>query len=406
MKVDGQETDAANFYRFTTTGEHTVKFAFPDKTSIPASTFYAIDNLISLTIPEGVTKINPYSIYNCKNLSSVSLPQSLTSGGYDGLSRNPSLKSVVLPDNLAMGDNFMRNCSGLESITLPKNLKTIPTYMLSQCYSLKQITIPESVTKIGSHAFEDCGLTSLIIPGNISDIPGYMCTSCDNLESISLPSGLKSIGNGAFSLCKSLKHLKIDGLGNEYILSFPEGITSIGERAFYSCNLMTSIQIPSTLADIKPAAFSASGISSVTVSQNNPKYETREEFQGIVEKATDKLIFGCRNAVIVPESITEIGEYAYYKIPIENIDLHKDISYIGNYAFSETNTLSTVISRAPVPPALGTSNVFTHLITRGQLKVPSGSVEAYRASAWMSNSYGFLGYSGYKWSITELAAGE
>ena len=406
MKVDGHETDAANFYRFTTTGEHTVKFAFPDKTLIPTYAFYQLENILSLTIPEGVTTINPYSICNCQNLSSVSLPQSLRSGGYDGLSRNPSLKSIILPDNLVMGDNFMRNCTGLESITLPKNLKAIPSNMLYQCSSLKQITIPESVIEIGSNAFRECDLISLTIPNKVSVIPDYMCSSCDNLESISLPSGIRSIGKRAFFLCSSLKHVKIGGVGNEYMLNFPEGITYIGERAFYSCNLMTSIHIPSTLTDIQSAAFNATGMSSVTVSQNNPKYETRDNFQGIVEKGEDKLILGCRNAVIVPESITQIGDYAYYCIPITSIDLHEDISYIGNYAFSETNTLKTIISRAPVPPALGTTEVFTALAKGGQFKVPIGSVDAYRSSAWMKNSFGFLGYSYYNWSITELAAGE
>ena len=406
MKVDGLETEAANFYRFSSTGEHTVKFVFPDKTSIPESAFYLNENLISLNIPEGVMTLNPYSIYNCKALSSVSLPQSLTYGNYDGLSRNTSLRSIILPDNLVVANNFMRGCSSLESVQLPKNLKTIPSNMFSGCSSLKQLTIPESVTEIGSHAFEYCGLVSLTIPKNVTAIPSYMCSSCSSLESISLPSGIRSIGDRAFTLCTSLKSLKVDGSGNEYSLNFPEGITSIGTSAFYSCNLMTSIHVPSTLTDIKPSAFSASGISSVTVSQNNAKYETRDGFQGIVEKAEDRLIFGCRTAVIVPESITQIGEYAYYNIPIDSIDLHEDISYIGNYAFSETRTLKTIISRAPAPPALGTYNVFTVLASRGQLKVPAGSVEAYRSSSWMSNSYGFLGYSEYRWSITELAAGE
>lgn len=406
MKVDGQETEASNSYRFTSTGEHTVKFSFLDKTSIPESAFYENENLVSLKIPEGVKTLNPYSICNCKALSSVSLPQSLTYGGYDGLSRNPSLKSVVLPDDLVIADNFMRKCSGLEYIQLPGNLRSIPSNMLSSCSSLKNLTIPESVTEIGSNAFESCGLISLTIPENVKSIPSYMCFACPSLESISLPSGIISIGNGAFNLCKSLKNFDAGGSGKEYSLHFPEGVTSIGTRAFYSCNLMTSIHIPSTLTDIKPAAFSASGMSSVTVSQNNPKYETRDGFQGIVEKATDKLIFGCRTAVIVPESITQIGEYAYCKIPIESIDLHEGISYIGNYAFSETNTLKTIISRSAVPPALGTSSVFTVLATRGKLKVPAGSVDAYKSSDWMSTSYGFLGYSEYKWSITELAAGE
>ena len=404
MKVDGTETSASNFYRFTTTGTHTVRFTFPDKTLIPESAFYNNANLISIRIPEGVTKLSTYAFYNCIRLSDVRLPQTLTSSGYDVFSYNSSLKSIILPDNLVPGYSFLKNCTALENVTLPKNLKYIPSLFLARCSSLKQVIIPDSVTSIDEYAFESSGLTSLTIPEKTTSLPKRLCSGCSSLETVTLHSGIKTIGEGAFLYCSSLRTVRFGSNTEEYNICFPEGMTSIGENAFSFCDLLNSVSIPSTLNDIGNAALASKSMTYVTVSGSNTKYEKRGDFNGIVEKATDKLIFGCSNATVIPESITKIGDYAYYNIPITDIDLHEGISYIGDCAFSETYTLKTIISRSSTPPATGTKEVFSNPARWGKLKVPSGSVDAYKASSWMGTSKSFLGF--YKWSVIALENGE
>lgn len=403
MKVDGTEVTAANYHTFASIGEHTVKFSFPDKAAIPESAFSTNDNLISLTIPEGVTKINSYSISGCKNLVSVSLPQTLTSSGYDAISGNKSLKSIELPDNLVIGSRFLYGCTALESIVLPKNLKSIPESMLAECSSLKQIAIPESVTAVGEKAFDNTGLTSLILPDRITEVPKRLCHSCDYLESISLPSGIRSIGESAFMYCSSLRLIKTGNNGNESSIDMPEGITSVGKQAFHGCDLMTSVRIPSSLTAIGHAAFCTDGISSVIVDKSNPEYEAPDGFNGIIEKDTGVLIFGCRTAEKVPETVTQIGAYAYYTIPIKSIDLHEDITYVGDYAFNNTSTLKSIISRSVIPPQTGTRNIFNNPASQGRLKVLSEAVEAYKTSSWMGTSSGFLGFPNYKWSVEAIA---
>ena len=402
MKVDGEEITAANFYRFNSTGEHTVKLCFKDKTSIPSYAFYNNSNVKKVSIPEGVNQMESYSISGCSSLESVILPQSMIYGAYESMTGNSKLRTIVLPDNLEMGYSFLKDCTALENITLPENLRAIPASLLNGCSSLKQIDIPESVSSIGENAFKQSGLTSLVLPQKVSSAPTGMCLNCKSLESVVFKSGLSSVGEGCFQGCQKLKQINNAA---EYSLTIPDWVTSVGKQAFEGCDLFTSLYIPTSLTSIGPGAFAADGITSVNVDSGNPIYEKRAQFNGIVEKATDTLIHGCKNATIVPASVMEIGAYAYYSNPIASIELHEGIRAIGDYAFYRTRTLASVISRAMTPPVLGNS-VFNNPANGGILKVPSEALDAYKTEWMKSNDISRLGYSGYRWSIMALAEGE
>lgn len=406
MKVDGNEVITSNSYLFDSIGEHTLKFTFSDREVIPSYAFIDNPNLKQLIIPEGVKKVCTYSIHRCSKLENISLPQTLIYSEYDAMSYNTSLKSIRLPDNLVMASMLLRGCRNLEEVTLPANLKAIPSSCFSTCINLKEITIPDSVTSIAYGAFESTGLTSLSIPESITSIPDKMCYSCSDLVSIELPSGIASIGNESFRFCFSLKEISYRGIeARSNIIFFPEGFKSIGNLSFNHCDLMTGADIPASLTSIGMGSFSSSYLNSVSVDEGNPDYETIPGFKGIIEKSANRLIQGTTEATVIPESVTEIGDYAYCNIALPSVDIHSGVTYIGNYAFETTKTLKCIISRSPVPPATGTSNVFTGPFFGGVLKVPQGSIEAYTAT-WMKNSVDFLGFPTYRWSITELKEGE
>ena len=65
--------------------------------------------------------------------------------------------SVSLPEGLtSMGDCAFRDCSSLTSITLPNAVTSIGQSAFDGCSSLTSITIPNSVTSIREYAFCDC----------------------------------------------------------------------------------------------------------------------------------------------------------------------------------------------------------------------------------------------------------
>lgn len=406
MKVDGIEAEASNSYQFLSTGIHSVRFTFRNKSKIHSYSFVNNDNLKSLMIPEGVESLETYSIYNCSKLESVTLPQSLRMGETDSMSRNKSLKSLVLPDNMSMEPNFLRYCSNLETVILPRNLKKIPQNCFYACSNLKTLEIPESVTEIEKGAFNSMGLISISIPDGITRIPDEMCTSCSDIIDVELPANTSHIGSSAFQFCSKLSCVRFRGEENTSgTLSLPEGLESLGEMAFNNCDAITAVELPSSLTSIGTGALSCKKVASLTISPDNIIYEVKDGFNGIITKSTGILVQGYSNATVIPENVTQIGDYAYYQIPIQSIDIHDKVTYLGNNALARTGTLKSIISRSAIPPATGTSNVFTAPAYNGVLKVPSGAIEAY-TTAWYKNAAGFLGLSSLKWSIEEIKEGE
>ena len=75
---------------------------------------------------------------------------------------NGMLLSVVLPEGItringSYEDGAFRACSSLTSITIPEGVTHIGDGTFCDCGNLTSITIPEGVTHIGDEAFSDCG---------------------------------------------------------------------------------------------------------------------------------------------------------------------------------------------------------------------------------------------------------
>ena len=53
------------------------------------------------------------------------------------------------------------------------------------------------------------------------------------------------------------------------------------------------------------------GLTSIVVAQDNPKYDSRNNSNAIIETASNTLLYGCKNTII-PNGVTSIGEDAFY----------------------------------------------------------------------------------------------
>ena len=141
-----------------------------------------------------------------------------------------------------------------------------------------------------------------------------------------------SIGESAFSFCSGLKSITI-----------PNGVKSIGEGTFYKCTGLTSITIPNGVTSIGEGAFSyCSGLTGITVHRDNPKYDSRDNCNAIIEKGTNTLIAGCKNTKI-PNSVTCIGESAFSGCSsLTGITIPDGVTSIGDRAFSYCPRLTSV----------------------------------------------------------------
>jgi hypothetical protein len=206
------------------------------------------------------------------------------------------------------------------------------------------------------------------IPNSVTSIGG--CASF--YDSTGLPKSVTSIIGGAFAGCSNLTNINI-----------PNSVTTIGYKAFNNCSGLTTINIPNSVTTIKPFAFSGcSSLATISVASDNPKYDSRNNCNAIIETATNTLIAGCMNTTI-PNSVTSIGEGAFSGCSnLTTINIPNSVTYIGEGAFSYCIYLNDVYCYATTPPKCYQST-FTNFISEtnsATLHVPAASLAAYLAA--------------------------
>ena len=298
--------------------------------------------LKDLTIPASVNKIGDKAFYNCTNLLSVAIPNSVTSIGWDAFS----------------------GCSGLSSIAIPNSVTNIGSSAFYGCSGLTSIEMPDSVTSIGSSAFYGCsGLTSIEIPDSVTSIGWDAFRGCTGLENIAIPNSVTSIGRDAFGGCRKLRSVTIPQyvctnqlssiLSSSYQnltnVVVSDGVTCIGAKLFYDCYNLKSITIPSSVTRIGNNAFSGCDeLTSVYIDDISALCQMQISLGGYPFAnlyATNNLYVNgiLQKNVTIPNSVTNIGEYAFYGCSgLTSVTIPDSVTRIGSSAFSGCSGLRSV----------------------------------------------------------------
>ena len=251
-------------------------------TSIGWRAFWYCSSLTSITIPNSVTSIDDWAFNGCEKLTQINVDTANT---------------VYSSEN-----GVLFNKEKTELIRYPEG-KADTSY-----------SIPSSVTNIGDRAFEDCSsLTSVTIPNSVTSI-GYMAVSgCNGLTSITIPDSVTSIDSRAFDGCCSLTSVTI-----------PDSVTSIRDSAFNNCSSLTSVYI-SDIASWCDISFVSS--------DSNPLS------QGADLYLNGKLV----TALVIPDSVTSIGKYAFCGCSsLASITIPDSVTSIGISAFWGCSSLTSV----------------------------------------------------------------
>ena len=172
-------------------------------------------------------------------------------------------------------------------------------------------------------------------------------TDCGKLTSVTIPEGVASICNSAFLDCKALKSVTIS-----------KSVTDIGYDPFLNCINLTTIK----------------------VANGNPKYDSRNNCNAIIETATNTLAFGCKNTTI-PKSVTSIEEGAFESCSgLTTITIPESVTSIGECAFADCENLRDVLCLAEQVPTTPVNAFEDTPISEATLHVPAASIEAYRAA--------------------------
>jgi len=233
-----------------TTGAISIPSKLNDYTVVAIAEGAFIDcQILSVTIPEGISMDEGRAFVSCDNLTSVQLPEGLTTTGLATFHSCRKLQTINLPSTIVrIEDETFENCNSLKNIVLPNNLISIGKEAFKNS-AITEITIPAKVESIHSSAFLVCkSLTSLsVVEGNTKYDSRDNCNAIIETSTSKLVANLPS-ATTIPSFVKIIGAYLFEG-SNITSIDIPEGVTAIEKRAFASSNLNT-ISFPNTLTSI------------------------------------------------------------------------------------------------------------------------------------------------------------
>ncbi|MDR0312912.1 MAG: leucine-rich repeat protein [Treponema sp.] len=237
----------------------------------------------------------------------------------------------------------------------------------------------------------------------VTTLDGNKTASCTVtiVAAVAEENGLK------FTLINNSAYRVEKGTGAGATISIPATfnglpVTTIAANGFQNLTVMTSLTIPASVTSINNTAFNGcTGLTTITVADGNAVYRSLNNcvLQG------NTLIFGCKNSTIpttgvttigtrafygisglssvtIPNTVSSIGDYAFYGCGLQNVTISSGVTRIGDYAFSNCTNLISVTFAAGIN--LNSSNI-------GNNAFPEGSGGGGND---IKNSYGVWGSSG------------
>ena len=193
---------------------------------------------------------------------------------------------------------------------------------------LSKICIPKyingiPVTKIDIPSYLGDVIRCLIIPPTVTEIkslPCYITVVISEERNSVFKTDRKSIYSSADNRLIICRHIALKSY------SIMPGTSAIAERAFYGCNSLESIVIPNSVTDIGEGAFEQSGLKSISLPES-------------ITSIPENMCRRCwkLESAIIPDSVRYIGNSAFENcIRLVDISIPQSVIGIGEFAFSKT----------------------------------------------------------------------
>ncbi len=370
--------------------------------SIAGRAFNASKTLTAVYVPSTVKDIGDSAFFGCNNLDRVSIQGGNLKIGNRAFAGCRSLKRVVFNGAAAeLGDYAFWDCSKI-AIYYTQNVTAIGECAFIGSGLSGELDL-RGVKNIKSGAFNGCEITSITIGKNLSEIGPSAFFNCDDLNEIKLsdendeyvyvdgclirrsdntlvlglasaviPETVVSIGDYAFAYRKNLSEIAI-----------PSSVTAIGSYAFANCENLKTIEVSESVKSIQSCVFkSCVSLTKATwrtlVSVPDSVFESCSALTDVklssVAKIGERAFSGCigLKEIILPQSLTEIGEYAFNKTALASITLPQSIDKVGNGWFSGCKYLETVNFDGKIKE-IGES-AFSGCISLKNIEIPSSVV--------------------------------
>ena len=261
-----------------------------------------------------VTRIGAGAFMKCWDMTSIQIPKTVKSIGanaFDYCTYKHDAKVYI--DDLEAWCNI--DFENLSSNPLNVQYGGKSSFLYLNGVLVKDLIIPNTINKIKNYAFLDCGsIKTITIPSTVTMIgesglklSGLEAVYAESIESWCGISFANYYSNPLFSA----HQLYI----NETLvtsLEIPLSLTEIKPFAFYNCSTLVSVSLPNSLKSIGSSAFNyCSGLTSITI----------------------------------PNSVTSIGSSAFSGCNgLTSVTISNSITHIGNNAFKDCENLSKVVA--------------------------------------------------------------
>lgn len=307
-------------------------------------------------IGSGITEVEfidtPFYISNsafveCENLASVSFNKNITKITQEMIPL--TAQSIKISSNVKEIDRLaFKDFTGTFVFENFENIKKFESYAFYNCKNLPKKLIFGEDVEIGEYAFAKNSITELEFlerPKFLAENAFYDCSfygnSQDSLKKIGyydfkFPEGTTEIPARFYQNNKSefrgggiIIPASVTEIGDSAFTRFNgtitfekfENIKKIGDFAFYHCEGLTGKIVIGDDVEIGKSAFSSTNITEIEFAKN-------------VTKITKNMVFTSEQTLVIPASVTEIGDNAFADfngtLLFENFE---NIKKIGDKAF-------------------------------------------------------------------------
>ncbi len=306
------------------------------------------DQIETVVLEEGVTRIGPYAFSSYPVLTSVSLPLSLSE-------EDPYLSGG------SGGVGFLYRCPRLERIEMPVGHKTLFTQdgllyrkdddggiTLLLCPDGRaEAEIADTTAMLWPRAFADCGrLTEIVIPEGVGYLMPGTFENCAALRSVTFPGESCYLDTDsmmfAFLGCTGLTSVTVPDTDPDH--STLEGVLYNKARTelIFCPGGKTSLTIPAsvTAVDDLRGAVSLTGLA---VDPDNRTFSARNDLLCSRDGTRVVRCPGGLTGAVIPEGVTEIGETAFLGCTgLTSVTIPDSVTGIGLSAFSSCTGLTDV----------------------------------------------------------------
>lgn len=370
--------------------ESGVKFVHLSKNlqKIDCYAFYK-SKIVQLETPSELQFIGEKAFSNNVNLNEIKIAEGLTQCNKEAFA-NCSFTKVVLPESLdSLGMKIFENCNKLEELTLP----IVSTNKIGDLFSETQSSVPTTLKKINiiatenipDYFFEGIGsLQEVSVEEGLKKIGVGSFAGCKQLVKFDCPSTLENIADRAFQaeVVQGINSNVTVSMANLFVIYFSKIQSShsfsIGKNVFKNRNNMKEIILPNFISDIGVGTFcgcfkSSLGEVNLTLPLLKSKSTEEEKTKGFKRYFVDEdknytLVFPSNLKKVVvsqvegnqiedkafcfsetkslssikkielPDSVTKIGEKAFYNIDFSTFTMPYSVNDIGQKAFNFLKT--------------------------------------------------------------------